>query len=151
MKKPITIAYNKNCKAIDLGPFSELSSYEFLHPLFKKVDKGRIFTGEYLESTGAEISFRELPPNTKIPFLHKHHKHEEIYIFLKGHGQFQVDNDVFDVREGSLVRVSPDGNRTLCNCADEVMVYMVVQSSAGSLAAYNVKDGYRSEGDVKLY
>ena len=150
MKKVQTIAENKNCKAINLGPLNKISQYEFIHPKFNTTDKSRIFTGELLKTTGAEISFRELPPKTVIPFLHKHHKHEEIYIFLKGNGKFQVDNDVFNVSEGSMVKVNPDGDRTLSNNSDETMIYMVIQAHRGTLAGYNVSDGYRTDGKNKL-
>ncbi|MEN8228341.1 MAG: cupin domain-containing protein [Bacteroidota bacterium] len=143
MTKTKIIAENKNYKAIDIGSFDQLSKHEFIHPKFKNIDKGRLFIGELLQTTGAEISFRELPSNTKIPFLHKHHKHEEIYIFLKGSGQFQVDDEVFKIKEGSIVRVSMEGNRTLSNDSKEPMIYMVVQSQADTLAGYDVSDGYR--------
>lgn len=114
------------------------------------MDKGRLFVGEMLKTTGVEISFRALEPKTTIPFLHKHHQHEEIYVFLKGKGNFQVDDHVFEVAEGSLVRVSPDGNRTLSNTLDKDLVYMVIQAKAGSLEAYNIMDGYREQGEIKL-
>ena len=150
MTKTKIIAENSNYKAIDIGPLKELSKHEFIHPKFKNIDKGRLFIGELLGTTGAEISFRELPAKTVIPFLHKHNKHEEIYIFLKGYGQFQVDTDVFMIKEGSIVKVSLDGSRTLSNDSEEPMIYMVVQSHADTLVRYNVMDGYRVEGEIKL-
>lgn len=150
MNKPQIIGNNKNYKAINIGPLDKLSKFNFLHPKFKTINKGRIFIGEILETTGSEISFRELPPKTKVPFLHKHHKHEEIYIFLKGMGEFQVDEDVFSIKEGSIVRVSTEGSRTLSNKSKKPMIYMVVQSHANTLAGYNVSDGYRGDGEVKL-
>ena len=84
MKKTQIISEDKNHKAIDIGSFEDLSGFEFHHPKFSTVDPGRLFIGEILETTGSEISFRELPAKTKIGFLHKHKKHEEVYIFLKG-------------------------------------------------------------------
>lgn len=150
MEQPKIIAKSENFKAIDIGSFNQLSKYDFIHPKFKTVDHGRLFIGELLQTTGSEISFRELPPNTNIPFLHKHKNHEEIYIFLKGQGKFQVDDEVFNIREGSVVKVSPEGNRTLGNTSKEVMIYMVVQSKTLSLDKYNVLDGYRSEGKIKI-
>lgn len=151
MTKTRIIAENKNYKAIDIGSLNELSQHEFIHPEFKTVDKSRLFIGELLETTGSEISFRELPPNTVIPFLHKHNKHEEIYIILKGSGQFQVDSDIFKIQEGSVVKVSAAGNRTLSNDEDFPMIYMVVQSCSNTLKAYNVKDGCRVEGEIKIF
>lgn len=150
MTKVKAISENKNYKAIDIGPLDQLSKYEFLHPKTGTLVKGRLFIGEILHTTGAEVSFRELPPKTAIPFLHKHHKHEEIYIFLKGKGRFQVDDDVFEIQEGSIVKVSLDGNRIFSNNSETPMIYMVIQSHADTLAGYNVSDGYRVEGEIKL-
>jgi len=150
MKKTQIISEDKNHKAIDIGSFEDLSGFEFHHPKFSTVDPGRLFIGEILETTGSEISFRELPAKTKIGFLHKHKKHEEVYIFLKGAGRFQVDEEVFKVQEGSIVRVSPEGNRTLSNDSERKMVYMVIQAQAGTLNDYNVLDGYRTDGEVKI-
>ncbi len=144
------ISEGKNHKAIDIGSFDQLSEYSFIHPKFGTEDKSRLFTGELLKSTGAEISFRELAPDTTVPFLHGHHQHEEIYIFIKGKGKYQVDNHIFEIKEGSMVRVSPRGSRTLSNTSDKGMIYMVVQSRTGSLAGYNISDGYRIDGEVKV-
>ena len=148
MTKTKVISQDKNYKAIDIGSLSEFASYEFVHPKFKTVDKNRLFLGELLESTGSEISIRSLPPKTSIPFLHKHYEHEEIYIFLKGFGQFQVDDEVFRIREGSVVRISPDGSRTFRNDSEEAMMYMVIQAQVNCLKGYNVTDGYRAEGPM---
>lgn len=150
MTNPKIAGGNKNYKAIEIGPLNQLSGFEFIHPVTKQVDRSRLFIGEILETSGAEVSFREIPPGTVIPFLHKHETHEEIYIFLRGSGRFQVDDDVFPIKEGSIVKVTLDGSRTLCNDSEESMIYMVVQSRAGTLNGYNVSDGYRIEGTIKL-
>lgn len=140
----------KNHKAINLGSFDQLGQHSFLHPKFKTENKGRIFVGELLETNGAEISFREMPGNTTVPFLHKHNEHEEIYVFLKGMGEFQVDDEVFKVEEGSVVKVASNGSRTLSNTSEEVMIYMVVQATQNTLKGYDVSDGYRVDGAVKI-
>lgn len=145
-----TISEGKNHKAINIGALNQLSDYAFIHPKLRYTINNKLFIGEHLQLSGAEISFMELPAKTTISFLHKHQKHEEVYIFLKGYGQFQVDNQVFNIKEGSIVRVSPDGGRTLRNDADNGMIYMVIQSVAGTLSAYNVSDGCRAEGEIKI-
>jgi mannose-6-phosphate isomerase-like protein (cupin superfamily) len=144
------ISEGDNYKAIDIGSLEQLSDYDFVHPKLGHTVKKKLFIGEILKSAGAEISFTELTPKTTISFLHKHKTHEEIYIFLKGYGQYQVDNNVFQIREGSIVRVSPNGSRTLRNDSEGIMIYMVVQSVAGTLAGYDISDGYRIEGEIKI-
>jgi len=144
------ISEGNNYKAIDIGSFDQLSEYEFIHPRLGHTVKNKLFIGEILKSTGAEISFMELPSKTTITFLHKHKKHEEIYIFLKGYGQYQVDNNVFQIKEGSIVRVSPNGSRTLRNDSENFMIYMVIQSAADTLTGYDILDGYRVDGEIKI-
>ena len=134
--------------AIDLGHFNDLMDYSYMHPKRHQEVKGKQFVGEILKTTGAEISFTIIPPGTELPFLHQHHQHEEIYVFLKGSGQFQVDESVFDVSEGSVVRVSPNGKRTYRNNSDKPLIFMCIQCKAGSLEGYNVADGFRSEGVI---
>ena len=144
------IRSGENYKLLEIGKFEHLDQHEFVHPRFGTKDTARIFVGELLDSSGSEISFRKLAPGTTIPFLHKHHEHEEIYVFLRGKGQFQVDEDVFQVEEGSIVKVSTQGSRSLKNNSDEFMIYMVVQATEGSLKKYNVMDGYRVDEGPKL-
>jgi mannose-6-phosphate isomerase-like protein (cupin superfamily) len=144
------ISEGNNYKAIHIGSFDKLSMHNFVHPRLGHTVNSKVFVGEILKSTGAEISFTELPAKTTISFLHKHKKHEEIYVFIKGYGQYQVDNNVFQIKEGSIVRVSPDGSRTLRNDSENIMIYMVIQSSQGTLAGYDISDGYRIVGELKI-
>lgn len=145
-----TISEGQNHKAINIGSLSELKQHSFKHPKFEHTDKSRLFVGEILKTTGTEISFRDLPAKTTIPFLHQHKEHEEIYIFLKGKGKFQVDESVFDIEEGSIVKVMPKGNRTICSDSDAGMIYMAIQAKVNSLVAYNVLDGHRVDSEIRL-
>ena len=144
------ISEGSNYKAVDIGSLNQLSDYDFVHPKLGHTVKNKLFIGEILKLTGAEISFTGLPPKTTISFLHKHKKHEEIYIFLTGHGKYQVDNNVFQINEGSIVKVSPDGSRTLRNDSENNMIYIVVQTVSGTMDGYNISDGYRIDGEIKI-
>ena len=94
--------------------------------------KGKVFAGSALKATGSEISFQYLNPGEGTPFLHSHKQHEELYVIVKGEGEYQVDGNVFPVSEGTVVRVAPDGVRALRNNGKEAMVMMCVQYRAGS-------------------
>jgi mannose-6-phosphate isomerase-like protein (cupin superfamily) len=137
-----------NHTAIDLGQFDNLSEYSYMHPKRNQEIFGKQFIGEIINATGAEISFTLIPPHTEIPFLHQHIQHEEIYVFLKGCGQFQIDENVFDVKEGSVIRIAPEGKRTYRNNSDDPLIFICVQCKAGSLNSFFVEDGYRSEGEI---
>lgn len=146
MNQPKTITEGAHHRAIDLGPFNNLMQYAFEHPKRNVVVQGKIFTGAILATTGAEVSFQIVPPHTGHPFLHGHKKHEELYVVLSGSGQFQVDGQLFDIKEGTVIRVSPDGSRSYRNNSDKPMVFMCIQTMDGSLDGYDVNDGYKSEG-----
>ena len=46
-----------NYSSFDLGEFDKLMDYSFVNPKTNRETQGKIFTGEVLKTTGAEISF----------------------------------------------------------------------------------------------
>lgn len=85
----------------------------------------------------------------KVPYFHRHMDNEETYIVLKGSGDFQIDDDCFPIREGSVIRIAPTPSRGMRNSSDESMIYMVIQSKENSLGNYSTEDGKRTEWDPK--
>ncbi len=143
MKVVEKISENNNYTAIDMGSLDKLMEYSFPHPKSGNEVRGKVFLKEHTKSTGTEISFQYLPAHSEPGYFHIHNKNEETYIIIKGKGEFQVDNDCFPVKEGSVVRVSPEGKRGLRNSSGEEMVYIVIQSKEGSLEEYSSDDGTR--------
>ena len=143
-----TIAEGTNFSAINLGGFAGLSAYSYQHPKLNREVKGKVFLGELLKATGAEVSFQLLPPFTAIPFLHRHNRHEELYVFLQGAGQFQVDDAVFEVAEGTVIRIGPEGRRSYRNNSANPLIFMCIQCVAGSLVNFFVEDGSKAAGEV---
>ena len=137
-----------NFAAAHLGKFDNLARYGVRHPLLGQTIRGKVFLQQLLDLTAMEISFGALPAGQSIPFYHKHQQNEEVYLILSGAGQFQVDGQVIDVREGTAVRVAPDGVRCLRNTCSENMVYIVVQAKAGSLEQWTGTDGVGVPGEV---
>lgn len=95
------------------------------------------------KATGTEISFTSIPPKSELNYFHMHYKDEETYIILKGFGFYQVDDDCFPILEGSIIRVAPEGVRSLCNTSEEDMVYICIQAKENSLEEYTTEDGKR--------
>jgi len=149
MDRPILLSQGQNHTAIDLGNLENLMDYSYLHPKLKTEIRGKIFTGEILQTTGAEISFQVLPPSAEIPFMHSHRNHEEIYIFLKGVGEFQIDGKVFEIREGSVVRISPEGKRTWRNTSEGPMIFICIQTQHGTLNNRFAGDGFATSDKVE--
>lgn len=149
MKKVEVITKGEGYIAVDMGPLAETGEYSVFHPEYKTEIFGKLFLKEMTGSTGTEISFNFLPPDTEVPYFHKHRANEETYIILKGSGDFQIDEDCFPIKEGSVIRVSPVSSRGLRNSSDEPMIYMVIQSKENSLGDYSSGDGVRTEFNPK--
>jgi len=143
MKHIEKLSESTHYSAVNLGKLNDLMDYSLIHPVSKKKLEGKVFLKNATKSTGTEISFNSLPPQSEQPYFHIHRKNEETYIILNGFGFFQVDEDCFGIKEGSVIRVAPQGNRGICNSSDETMTYMVIQSKENSLEEYTTADGER--------
>lgn len=143
MKQIQELSENINYTAIDLGNLDKLMEYSLIHPVNKQEIEGKVFLKDATNASGSEISFNSLLPKTEQPYFHIHRKNEETYIVLKGYGFFQVDGECFDIKEGSVIRVAPNGIRGIANLSDETMTYLVIQSKENSLEEYTTGDGER--------
>jgi mannose-6-phosphate isomerase-like protein (cupin superfamily) len=54
------------------------------------------------------MSFERLQPNARTPFGHEHHDQEEIYLVIEGSGRIKLDDEIRDVKQWDMVRVSGD-------------------------------------------
>lgn len=143
MKQLEKLAENTSFTAVNMGNLADIIDYSLIHPVSKRMLEGKVFLKDATQATGTEISFNSLPPHSEQPYFHIHRKNEETYIILKGFGFFQVDEDCFNIKEGSVIRVAPQGNRGISNSSDETMVYMVIQSKENSLEEHTSADGER--------
>ena len=131
MKELKVLGEGTNFTAVSTGKFDGLKDYVL--PLGEGVSvNGKVFTGEALKATGMEMSLQTMCQGQASPFLHAHKRHEELYMIISGEGEFRVDDKVFPVAEGSLVRVAPAGKRALRNTGGEALVVMCIQYQAGS-------------------
>ena len=113
--------------------------------------EGKQFVKDATGATSCEISFGTLPSGSSIPFFHSHKENEENYIILSGEGRFQINDSVFDVAEGSVVRVTTNCDRNL-KCTSEVtMTYICIQAKEGSLGNYTMTDAEITERENKLW
>lgn len=119
-----------------LGPFETLLERDFLG------FHGKYFLGERLGLTGCEVSLNRLPAGKGMPFVHAHRKNEELYIVLRGSGLFYVDGEEFPIREGSLIRVAPAGERAW-KAGEEDLYFICIQAEAGTLSQATLEDGMR--------
>ena len=148
MKQTQQIAEGTHFSALSTGSFSQLNDYVL--PVAPDMEiQGKVFMGQALQTTGAEISFQSFAPGKETGFLHTHQTHEELYIFVSGKGEFQVDGQVFPVGEGSVVRVAPEGKRSVRNNGTEPLIMICVQYKAQTFTAQDAADGQLLQEPVK--
>ena len=147
MKQIEKIAEAKNFSAISVGKLNELGEYVLQLGPDVKIP-GKVFGGAALQATGAEFSFQAFAPGSETGFLHTQKTHEELYFFLSGKGEFQVDGQIFPVAEGSVVRVAPAGLRSVRNKGTEPLVMLCVQYRGATFTSEDAADGVISDAKV---
>ena len=141
MRQIETIKKGKNFSAVSVGKMDEI--IEHVLPMGPNVTiQGKVFAGHAVGATGSELSFQTLVPGQDSGFLHTH---EELYIILKGEGEYQVDGEIFPVSEGTIVRVAPDGKRALKNTGSENMTMLCIQYKAN---AFSEADSPMTDGVI---
>ena len=150
MSDAIPTARGTNYTAAHVGPFDKLGRFSYMHPVRKVTITGKQFLKELVGATGMEVSFTRLEPLQANVAFHSHKQNEELFLIVSGAGEFQVDDDVIPVREGSAVRVSTGGERCMRNSsATEPLVYICIQAKTGSLEQWTGGDGVPSARTAK--
>jgi len=128
------------------------SGEKFAHTSVGKLQgfEGKQFVKDATGATSCEISFGTLPTGVSVPFFHSHKENEENYIILSGEGRFQVDDTVFDIAEGSVIRVSTNCDRNLKCTSTTPMTYVCIQAKEGSLGGYTMTDAEITERENRL-
>lgn len=125
-----------------------MSAYEVLQ--IGAPDAWRDFFGGFTPESsraGRRIVDMELPtqfiglsanayePGESVDYWHRHNTMEELYVFLAGHGQMALDDDVVDVAPGTIVRVG-QGVWRMWRCvpdSPEQLRWMCIRSGGGLL------------------
>ncbi|QAY60273.1 cupin domain-containing protein [Microbacterium protaetiae] len=74
--------------------------------------QGRRIVDHELTMQYIGMSANALAPGEQAGYWHEHAKVEELYVFLDGHGQMGLDDDVVPVSAGTVVRVGQGVLRT---------------------------------------
>ncbi|MBL8414703.1 MAG: cupin domain-containing protein [Propionivibrio sp.] len=139
----------ENFSVVEIGAVDLWKNYKVKSKALQGVDvSGKLFLNSILGLTGMEVSVNCLRAGSAMPFYHKHHCHEELYLFLKGRGQFYVDGIVIEIQEGTALRVYPEGERTWRNNSREDLFYLVIQATENSINADGTEDGYSDQRNV---
>ena len=138
-----------NFSILRVGALAQLNQHVFTHAALPFGVEGKKFLKDELGLTSMEVSINKMPPGGGMPFHHRHQESEELYLFIKGKGQFQIDGEIIDVTEGTAIRVAPKGVRVWRNNASEDLYYIVIQAKSNSLAGSSIADGVVVEGAVE--
>lgn len=132
-------------KLLDKGDKFAHASVGNLHTF-----EGKQFVKDATGATSCEISFGTLPTGAAVPFFHSHRNNEENYIILSGAGKFQINDEVFAIAEGSIIRVATNCDRNIKCTSAEPMTYICIQAAEGSLGAVTGDDADITERENKL-
>lgn len=112
--------------------------------------EGKQFVKDATGATSCEISFGTLPTGAAVPFFHSHRENEENYIILSGAGRFQVNDEAFDIAEGSVIRVATNSDRNIKCTSAAPLTYICIQAKEGSLGNYTMTDADMTERENLL-
>ena len=81
-----------------------------------------------LEAEQVAFTFRRMPRHTggKGSYGHRHKTQEEIYFVASGKLQFKLGDEVFDLEQGTVVRVPPETWRSVWNDEPEDAELIIV-------------------------
>jgi mannose-6-phosphate isomerase-like protein (cupin superfamily) len=135
-----------NFTCFHAGPKEGWTQFRLEPPEVPMPTRGKLFLRNLLGTAGLEISLNVVPPGKGMPFLHKHQQNEEVYLVIGGQGQFLVDGECIDVKESSVLRISPPGARAWRNNSDAPLYFLCIQYRADSVIQGGTLDGLRVEG-----
>ena len=73
---------------------------------------GRRVVDHELVGEGIGVSATAYEPGEEAGYWHSHSEIDEMYVFLEGEGQLALDDEVLDVRAGTVVQVGVGVMRT---------------------------------------
>lgn len=107
------------------------------------------FLKNQLDLTAMEVSLNSLPPGASMPFTHRHQINEELYVFLTGSGEFQIEKEIFLIKPGTCIRCDREVHRAWRCTGNEPLTFIVIQAPAGGYGAKaTIEDGIK--GDLPL-
>jgi mannose-6-phosphate isomerase-like protein (cupin superfamily) len=67
----------------------------------------------HIDSEHLGVSHMRYAPDTRAPMGHSHREQEEVYVILAGAGRIKLDDDIVDLRQWDVIRISPTTVRAL--------------------------------------
>jgi len=137
-----------NYQIANVGEMGKLSQHIFKIEGTPLSIPGKIFLSNLVKLNSMEVSLNTALAGTGMDFFHKHKDHEEVYIFISGQGEMSIDDEIFQIKEGSIVSVKPEAKRSWWNTGDTELRYIVIQAPQDGIKASGIEDGEIVEGKV---
>jgi len=98
----------KERRKATMEPFTIVNMLELDDSVGGRVEglEGR-FARAHLDSRDIGVSHFRYAPNLRSTMGHRHREQEEAYIVVAGSGQVMLDDDIHELRQWDVVRVSP--------------------------------------------
>src|SRR5260370_23950857 len=71
------------------------------------------FARKHLDSAHLGISYFRYEPGVRAPMAHSHREQEEAYIVVNGSGRIRLDDEIYELRQWDVVRISPETVRAV--------------------------------------
>ena len=103
---------------------------------------------EALETEQVAFTYRRMPARTggKGSYGHRHKTQEEVYYVVSGTLEFKLEDEVFEAKAGTGVRIAPDVLRSVWNEGPDDVILIMVSSRVDDLdAEIETEDGFWPE------
>ena len=76
------------------------------------------FARRHIDSEHLGVSYFRYAPGLRSPTAHSHREQEEVYVVINGSGRIRLDDEIHEVRQWDVVRLSPPTVRAIEAGAD---------------------------------
>jgi quercetin dioxygenase-like cupin family protein len=76
------------------------------------------FARSHLDSQHLGVTYFRYAPGVRAPMGHSHREQEEAYIVISGSGRIKLDDEIREIRQWDVVRISPQTVRAVEAGAD---------------------------------
>ena len=78
-----------------------------------------------IEAEESALSYLRVAQNFRLPFGHSHGQQEEVYVVVNGGGKLKLDDEIVDVKQWDVIRISSDVVRNLEGGPDGMELVLV--------------------------
>jgi quercetin dioxygenase-like cupin family protein len=85
------------------------------------------FARKHIDSEHLGVSYFRYAAGIRAPMAHSHREQEEAYIVVNGSGRIRLDDEVHEIRQWDVVRISPQTIRAV-EAGDDGLEFIAVGS-----------------------